>query len=81
MFEATALKLAIADVFGGSTVVLGIIANWGTVQSLILFILGVVYFVLRIIFYIIRTTQAIRKTEMELQDQMERRKRQRNTGT
>lgn len=80
MFDATAIKLAIFDIFGGSFTVLGILNNLDNLKSLVLFILGAIYLGVRIYFTIIRTSQAVRKTELEIQDQIDRRKRSHDHG-
>lgn len=75
MLETAAIKWMIADLIGGTFVLLGIVNNFDNIKSLILFILGAIYMGVRIYYTIIKNEQARREKEMDLQDRLDARKK------
>lgn len=80
------LLWVLADMLGISSVILGIIDNFDSVRSVILFILALSYLGFRIYFFVIKSKQAVRKSDLELwhqeQDKIERQeKRNKNKPT
>lgn len=73
----------LADMLGISSLILGIIDNFDSIRSVILFILALSYIMFRIYFYVVKSKQAVRKNDLEIwhqeQDKIERQEKRNKT--
>lgn len=75
----TKIMWAIADFFGGGSIVLGILTNLDNIKSAILFILGSIYAMVRVYYTIVQKNQAVREKEYELWNkEMDKKEREAN---
>jgi hypothetical protein len=56
----------LADMLGISSVILGIVDNFDSIRSVILFIVALSYLLCRLYFTVIKNSQAVREKELEL---------------
>lgn len=79
------LLWVLADLLGISSVILGIVDNFDSIRSVILFIIALSYLLFRIYFYVIKSKQAVRKNDLELwhqeQDKIERQEKRNKNKT